>query len=317
MICLGALALCVLCTLVGTIMGFILLGGSIYDTRMPGGMSNAVGLTQLRSTQADLKFFEDSQFIMKHSRVLLHIPGREPVDGLNGWPGLADTQNTVLSADPGEQSQLAQYADIAQEYLGIGDDEAVALQTRDDSIINVSTTLSFVRTERIENWKISLTDGIESQNIVPYIVAVANERVNFDTLTESLFCVSQLVVGTGWSTIQARVHLALGYLGDVYIMFSFSFFFSLSLAHTHTYTHTHTHTHTLSCPLSVSLSQFLSLSFSLPLSLSDSLSLFLSLTQVDIIRRAGGFGELVLRTLLRSPVGAYDKDALGGKEEKR
>jgi hypothetical protein len=41
------------------------------------------------------------------------------------------------------------------------------------------------------------------------------------------------------------------------------------------------------------------------------------LTQVDIIRRAGGFGELVLRTLLRSPVGAYDKDALGGKEEKR
>lgn len=54
-----------------------------------------------------------------------------------------------------------------------------------------------------------------------------------------------------------------------------------------------------------------------PLSLSDSLSLFLSLTQVDIIRRAGGFGELVLRTLLRSPVGAYDKDALGGKEEKR
>jgi hypothetical protein len=219
----GVLALCALFTLIGTIMGFILLGGKIYDTRMPGGMTNALGLTPLRSTQKDLRFYEESLVVMRNSRVLIHSPGREPEDNLAGWPGLAYTESTpriyASRTDTDEQSQLAAYINTLQEYLGNNDVEDTALGPRSSSgIINVSTTLSFVRNLRIEDWRISLADGMESKNLVPYIVAVVNERVNFDTLTESLFCVSQLVVGSGWSTIQARIHVALGYLGDVYTM---------------------------------------------------------------------------------------------------
>ena len=216
----GVLALCVLFTLIGTIMGFILLGGKIYDTRVPGGMTNALGLTPLRSTQKDLRFFEESLVVMRNSRVLIHIPGREPKDNLAGWPGLAYTKRTARQyryADTDEQSQLAVYANTLQEYMGYRDAEGTALGPS-SVIINSSTTLSFVRNLRIEDWRISLADGMESKNLVSFIVAVVNERVNFDTLTESLFCVSQLVVGSGWSTIQARVHVALGYLGDVYTM---------------------------------------------------------------------------------------------------
>ena len=216
----GVLALCVLFTLIGTIMGFILLGGKIYDTRVPGGMTNALGWTPLRSTQKDLRFYEESLVVMRNSRVLIHIPGREPEDNLAGWPGLAYTERTARiyrSADTGEQSQLAVYANTLQEYMGYDDVEGAALGPS-SVIINASTTLSFVRNLRIEDWRISLADGMESKNLVPFIVAVVNERVNFDTLSESLFCVSQLVVGSGWSTIQARVHVALGYLGDVYTM---------------------------------------------------------------------------------------------------
>lgn len=90
----GVLALCVLFTLIGTIMGFILLGGKIYDTRVPGGMTNALGWTPLRSTQKDLRFYEESLVVMRNSRVLIHIPGREPEDNLAGWPGLAYTERT-------------------------------------------------------------------------------------------------------------------------------------------------------------------------------------------------------------------------------
>ena len=62
-------------------MGFILFGGKIYDNRFPGGMAYAGITTALSNANV-----QHDSYLMSQTRVLLHIPGREPKDGLLGWP---------------------------------------------------------------------------------------------------------------------------------------------------------------------------------------------------------------------------------------
>ena len=70
----------------------------------------------------------------------------------------------------------------------------------------------------MEQRTVSLQDGGNLKQIVPHISAVIPDRVNFETITEALICVSQLAVGTGWAPIYARTFLALGYSGEFWAL---------------------------------------------------------------------------------------------------
>ena len=109
----GALSLFVLTCSVGASMGFILLGGTIYDRcrTLPDARVNARDLSALalllrpmagaegggRGGRADAetltklrKYTREKSFVMPHSRVLLFTPGRTAAQGLAGWPARVD-----------------------------------------------------------------------------------------------------------------------------------------------------------------------------------------------------------------------------------
>jgi hypothetical protein len=126
----GALSLFVLTCGVGATMGFILLGGRIYDARRTlqdarvnardvselalllrpgatggaagGGGGNVESLIELR------KYNREERFVMPHSRVLLFTPGRAAAQGLAGWPARVDVS---LASSPtnigGSQSTVS------------------------------------------------------------------------------------------------------------------------------------------------------------------------------------------------------------------
>ena len=131
---------------------------------------------------------------MPDSRVLLHIPGRSPKDALPGWPARLLHLHLPLSA---ARLHLPLYSDTTS-VSRVSD-----LQGPKALVVNVSTVESFVHNRLLETKSIALSDGLGSVDTVAYISAVVNERVNFETVTESLICVSQMLVGQGWSGIQA------------------------------------------------------------------------------------------------------------------
>ena len=205
----GALALYALCVVIGTLMGFILLGGKIYDTRLPGGSIEALDWSAAYlPAKTKAHSFEEASFVMPNARVLLHVPGRETMDGLPGWPAQVDIA-PVLSPTRGG------YVEYAKTVLGFVEAPEIIVD-RTGNLINISTLESFVRESIVDQTIVSLKDG--AQSVLPHISAVIPEGVNFETMTEALFCVSQLAVGTGWAPIYARVRLALGYVGDVWAL---------------------------------------------------------------------------------------------------
>ena len=201
----GALALFVLCATIATLMGFILLGGKIYDLRSPGGSS---GSAAFLPEKTDLTHIHEALFVMPRSRVLVHIPSREPKDELPGWPAQADIP-PVFSPTRGS------YTQYAKELLGLSDKQKVIVN-RTNNLVNISVLESFIRQNVIIQTALPLNDGSESDRT--HIAAMVPDRINFETMTEALISVSQLAVGTGWAPIYARVRLAAGYVGDAYVL---------------------------------------------------------------------------------------------------
>lgn len=85
-------------------------------------------------------------------------------------------------------------------------------------MVNISTVESFVRGNVVDQSSVSLAEGPEGNGIVAHIAAVVTDRINFEMFTKSLICMSQSVVGTGWSAIYACADVTLGYVCNVYIL---------------------------------------------------------------------------------------------------
>jgi hypothetical protein len=158
--------------------------------------------------KTDLTHIHEALFVMPRSRVLVHIPRREPKDELPGWPAQADIP-PVFSPTRGS------YTQYAKELLGLSDKQKVIVN-RTNNLVNISVLESFIRQNVIIQTALPLNDGSESDRT--HIAAMVPDRINFETMTEALISVSQLAVGTGWAPIYARVRLAAGYVGDAYVL---------------------------------------------------------------------------------------------------